>query len=53
MLTALRRALDVWRDERAWRGLVDRGMAQDFSWDASAAGYEALFERLAAGPTPP
>ena len=53
MLTALRRALDVWRDERAWRGLIDRGMAQDFSWDASAAGYEALFERLVAGPPPP
>jgi starch synthase len=48
LLTALRRALDVWRDERAWRGLVERGMAQDFSWDRSAAGYEALFERLAA-----
>lgn len=48
MLTALRRALDVWRDERAWRGLIERGMAKDFSWDASAAGYEALFERLLA-----
>ncbi|MFL5270598.1 MAG: glycogen synthase GlgA [Anaeromyxobacteraceae bacterium] len=48
MLTALRRALDVFRDARAWRGLVDRGMAQDFSWRRSAATYEALFERLIA-----
>ncbi len=48
MMTALRRALDVWRDERAWHGLVERGMAQDFSWDRSAAGYEALYQRLAA-----
>ncbi len=46
MMTALRRALDVWRDGRAWRGLVERGMAQDFSWDRSAAGYEALYRRL-------
>ncbi len=48
MSTALRRALDVWRDRRAWRGLVERGMAQDFSWERSAAGYEALYRRLAA-----
>ncbi|HYQ80131.1 MAG TPA: glycogen synthase GlgA [Anaeromyxobacteraceae bacterium] len=46
MMTALRRALDVWRDGRAWRGLVERGMAQDFSWDRSAAGYEALYRRV-------
>ena len=45
--TALRRALDVYRDQRAWRGLMARGMAQDFSWDRSAAGYEALYQRLA------
>lgn len=50
MMTALRRALDVYRDERAWRGLVERGMAQDFSWDASAARYEALFRSLGGEP---
>jgi len=47
MLLALRRALDVNRDRRAWRGLVLRGMAQDNSWDRSAAGYEELYRRLA------
>ncbi len=46
MIMALRRALDVYRDERAWRGLMDRGMAQDFSWHRSAGEYERLFERL-------
>jgi starch synthase len=46
LLTALRRALDVHRDARAWRGLQERGMAQDFSWRRSAAEYEALFLRL-------
>ncbi len=46
LLLAVRRALDAWRDRRAWRGLVLRGMAQDFSWDRSARSYEALYEQL-------
>ncbi len=46
LLLAARRALDTWRDRRAWRGVVLRGMAQDFSWDRSAAGYEALYRTL-------
>ena len=41
--------LDAYRDAGAWRGLQDRGMAQDFSWDASAARYEELFRELDAG----
>jgi starch synthase len=48
MMTALRRALDVYRDARAWRGLVTRGMAQDNSWRHSAGEYERLFARLLA-----
>jgi starch synthase len=47
LLLATRRALDAWRDRRAWRGLVARGMAQDFGWDRSAASYEALYGTLA------
>jgi starch synthase len=46
MLTALRRALDVYRDARAWRAIIERGMAEDHSWDTSAAQYEGLFARL-------
>jgi starch synthase len=46
MVTALRRALEVYRDERAWRGLMTRGMAQDNSWRHSAAQYERLFEAV-------
>ncbi len=46
LLLATRRALDAWRDRRAWRGIVLRGMAQDFSWDRSAASYEALYRAL-------
>jgi starch synthase len=48
LLSALRRALDVHRDRRAWRAMMLRGMAQDFSWERSAASYEALYERLGA-----
>jgi starch synthase len=29
-----------------WRRLVQNGMAQDFSWDASAGEYEKLYDRL-------
>ncbi|HTN51116.1 MAG TPA: glycogen synthase GlgA, partial [Anaeromyxobacter sp.] len=47
LLLALRRALETFRDQRAWSGLVRRGMAQDFSWERSAASYEALYRRLA------
>jgi len=46
-LLAVRRALEVHRDRRAWRGLVARGMAEDFSWERSAASYEALYRTLA------
>jgi starch synthase len=47
LLTALRRAVEMRRDARAWRGIVERGMAMDFSWDASAARYEELFRAVA------
>lgn len=49
LLLAVRRALDAFRDRRAWRALVLRGMAQDFSWERSARSYEALFQSLAPG----
>ena len=48
MVTAVRRALDVYRDAPAWRGLVERGMAEDNSWRHSAERYERLFESLRA-----
>jgi len=43
---ALERALAAHRDRPAWLGMVRRGMALDFSWDRSAASYEALYRRL-------
>jgi starch synthase len=47
LVLAVRRALDTYRDRRAWRGLALRGMAQDFSWDRSARSYETLYGTLA------
>ena len=49
LVVATRRALDVWRDVRAWRGIQERGMGIDFSWGRSAERYEALYEGLAGG----
>ena len=49
LVVAVRRALDVWRDVRAWRGIQERGMAIDFSWGRSAERYEALYRGLVGG----
>jgi starch synthase len=46
MLQALKRAKELFRDRRAWNAMIRRGMGQDFSWDRSAARYEALYDSL-------
>jgi starch synthase len=43
---ALLRSLEAFRDRAAWQGIMRRGMALDFSWDRSAAGYEELYRKL-------
>jgi starch synthase len=40
---ALDRALRVYAHREAWIELQRRGMEKDFSWDRSAAAYEALY----------
>jgi starch synthase len=42
---ALERALKVYHNKKAWRGLQQRGMAVDFSWSASAQEYVKLYRR--------
>lgn len=44
MVAALDEALAVYRNPVAWRGLVRRAMAMDFSWEAAAKEYERLYE---------
>jgi len=46
---AVRQALDLWRSNRpAWKGMVERAMAQNFSWEQSAAQYIDLYRSLGA-----
>jgi starch synthase len=43
----IREAFGVFEDARAWRGLQQRGMAQDFSWGRSGRAYADLYGELA------
>ena len=47
MLATIRYAKSVYYDKkREWNKLIDRAMAQDFSWNSSAKQYEDLYRRL-------
>ena len=47
MLATIRYAKHVFFDrKREWNKLIDRAMAQDFSWHTSAKKYEELYRRL-------
>jgi starch synthase len=56
MVSALRRGLTAWRQPAVWAALMKRGMSRDFSWRASADGYEQLYadalERVRGGLVP-
>jgi len=44
-MDALQRALGTFRNKEEWTGMMKRGMAQDFSWDAPAKEYVRVYER--------
>jgi len=44
LLAAIREALGVYSDAKAWRQLQLNGMAKDYSWQSSAAEYARLYE---------
>ena len=47
MLYTIKYAMDVFYNrKREWNKLIDRGMAQDFSWNTSARKYEQLYNNL-------
>ncbi len=47
LLATVRRALQAYRTEsETWRQLIRTGMNQDWSWNHSAAEYEAVYNRL-------
>jgi len=43
---AVSRAADSYRNPAIWRALQVTGMSHDFSWDASARQYLAIYTRL-------
>jgi starch synthase len=46
LLDTVRAALKAYQDRDGWQRLMRNGMAQDFSWDASAREYVALYRRI-------
>jgi starch synthase len=43
--TSILRALDLWEQKEIWREVVQRGMAEDFSWKHSAQQYLEVYQR--------
>ncbi len=50
LTSALVRALSLYREPLVWRRLQLQAMAQDFSWDASATQYAALYSAASGMP---
>ncbi|HUS06882.1 MAG TPA: glycogen synthase GlgA [Bryobacteraceae bacterium] len=46
LLRTIRDALAAYKDKARWQRLMITGMGRDFSWDASASEYIALYKRL-------
>lgn len=46
LLGAIRDALSAWKNRETWQARMRRGMARDFSWDASAAEYQRLYNSV-------
>ena len=46
LMGALQRALAAFRDKDLWTKMMQRGMAQDFSWDRPAQEYIRVYERV-------
>jgi len=45
-IAAVRRALELYRDQEAWQSMQKKGMSQDFSWTNSALKYFNLYQHL-------
>jgi starch synthase len=43
---AIKRSRQIFSDRQVWTRLMKRAMARNFSWDASAQRYEALYREL-------
>lgn len=45
LFAALIRALETYKNSKAWRGLIRRAMSKDFSWQHAAVRYADLYRR--------
>ncbi len=45
LYTTLERALNMFKDKKIWKGIMMRGMKEDFSWKHSAKEYLRLYEK--------
>jgi starch synthase len=45
LLAAVKKAVSVFRDEPAWRRVMDNASRCDFSWTSSASEYEKMYRR--------
>lgn len=45
LLEAIRRALEAYKDKAGWKKMQERVMGYDYSWDASAKKYVALYAK--------
>jgi starch synthase len=48
LLSSLHRAVSVYRRKEEWRGLIQKAMSCDFSWDRSAREYLRLYDKISA-----
>jgi starch synthase len=46
LLSAIQHALGVYKDQDRWTAMMRNAMRKDFSWNASASEYIALYRRL-------
>ncbi|MGE4357590.1 MAG: glycogen synthase GlgA [Candidatus Omnitrophota bacterium] len=46
LLEAIKRALSVYKDKKAWMRLIKRAMEADFSWKVSAQKYLKLYRKI-------
>ncbi len=49
LLDAIRSAVAAFRDQDGWQAMMRRAMGRDFSWNAAAGEYSALYRELRAG----
>jgi starch synthase len=48
LITAVKESVDAFKNKKAWGGAMQRVMRLDFSWQASAAKYEAAYYKAIA-----